>query len=92
MPDGKIGILLGPNGAGKSTIIKSIAGLVKYTGEVYIKGIPFDVKNSNDIYWFYFPLKTTYFYFVVGIISTVYIGEFLKFLKRKIFAVKEFTK
>ena len=59
---------------------------------LYIKGIPFDVKNSSDIYWFYFPLKTTYFYFVVGVISTVYFGEFLKFLKRKIFAVKEFTK
>lgn len=55
---------------------------------LYFKGIPFDVKNNSDIYWFYFPLKTTYFYFVIGIISTVYFGEFLKFLKRKIFAVK----
>lgn len=50
-----------------------------------INGIPFDIKNSSDIYWFYFPLKTTYFYFVAGIISTVYFGEFLKFLKRKMF-------
>lgn len=32
VPDGQIGILLGPNGAGKSTIIKSIAGLVRYSG------------------------------------------------------------
>ncbi len=50
---------------------------------LYIKGIPFEVKNSQDIYWFYFPLKTTYFYFIIGVILTVYIGEFLKLLKQK---------
>ena len=51
---------------------------------LYFKGIPFDVKNNADIYWFYNPIKTTYFYFVTGIILTTYFGEFLKFLKRKI--------
>ena len=35
---GEIGILLGPNGAGKSTVIKSIAGLLRYQGSIYIKG------------------------------------------------------
>ena len=40
VPDGKVGILLGPNGAGKSTVIKSIAGLLRYTGEVKIAGLP----------------------------------------------------
>lgn len=40
VPDGQIGILLGPNGAGKSTIIKSVAGLVRYDGQVRIQGIP----------------------------------------------------
>ncbi len=39
VPDGEIGILLGPNGAGKSSIIKSIAGLVRYDGQVKIQGI-----------------------------------------------------
>ncbi|MBD5459492.1 MAG: ABC transporter ATP-binding protein [Lachnospiraceae bacterium] len=39
VPDGQIGVLLGPNGAGKSTIIKSIAGLVRYEGQVRIQGI-----------------------------------------------------
>ncbi|MHB8062474.1 MAG: ABC transporter ATP-binding protein, partial [Ruminiclostridium sp.] len=33
---GEITILLGPNGAGKSTTIKSIAGLLKYEGEITI--------------------------------------------------------
>lgn len=49
------------------------------------KGIDFSIKNNADIYWFYSPLKTTYFYFMVGIISTTYMGEFLKYLKKKIF-------
>lgn len=35
--NGLVGILLGPNGAGKSTIIKSIAGLLRYKGEVIIQ-------------------------------------------------------
>ena len=45
------------------------------------KGIDFSIKNNVDIYWFYNPIKTTYFYFVFGIIVTTYFGEFLKFLK-----------
>lgn len=40
IPDGTIGILLGPNGAGKSTIIKSIAGLLKYKGDIKIQDYP----------------------------------------------------
>lgn len=35
---GEIGVLLGPNGAGKSTIIKCIAGLLQYDGEITIQG------------------------------------------------------
>jgi len=37
--DGEIGILLGPNGAGKSTIIKSISGLLRYSGKIEINGL-----------------------------------------------------
>ncbi|XCP83569.1 ABC transporter ATP-binding protein [Roseburia hominis] len=37
---GQVGILLGPNGAGKSTVIKSIAGLLRYNGQVKICGHP----------------------------------------------------
>lgn len=35
---GKITVLLGPNGAGKSTTIKSIAGLLKFDGDIYVNG------------------------------------------------------
>ena len=35
---GEIAVLLGPNGAGKSTIIKCIAGLLQYDGEITVGG------------------------------------------------------
>ncbi len=41
---GQIAILAGPNGAGKSTIIKSIAGLLRYEGEITIGGF----KNKSS--------------------------------------------
>ena len=37
---GEIGVLIGPNGAGKSTTIKSIAGLLRFDGEILIDGKP----------------------------------------------------
>lgn len=36
--EGEIAVLLGPNGAGKSTTIKSIAGLLRYDGNIEIGG------------------------------------------------------
>lgn len=38
--DGEIGVLLGPNGAGKSTLIKSMAGLLRFQGEILVDGAP----------------------------------------------------
>jgi ABC-type multidrug transport system ATPase subunit len=35
---GEVGILLGPNGAGKSTLIKSICGLLRFSGNITIGG------------------------------------------------------
>lgn len=40
LQDGQVGILLGPNGAGKSTIIKSVSGLLKYSGNIQIAHKP----------------------------------------------------
>lgn len=60
-----------------------VFNVITYT-ILWFKGIPFDIKNEADIYWFYCPLKTTYFYFLAGIIITTYLGEFLKYGKRKI--------
>lgn len=41
---GSCAVLLGPNGAGKSTVIKSIAGLLRYDGEIL-----FDGKDTRDL-------------------------------------------
>ena len=35
---GELGVLLGPNGAGKSTLIKSICGLLRFTGSITVNG------------------------------------------------------
>lgn len=50
VPDGQVGILLGPNGAGKSTIIKSIAGLLRYTGTIKIQGILSRQQEARKIF------------------------------------------
>ncbi|MDY0386238.1 MAG: ABC transporter ATP-binding protein [Methanolobus sp.] len=36
---GEIVIILGPNGAGKSTVIKCIAGLLRYEGDIWINSL-----------------------------------------------------
>lgn len=50
VPGGQVGILLGPNGAGKSTIIKSIAGLLRYEGQVRICGLPGRTMEAKKIF------------------------------------------
>jgi ABC-type multidrug transport system ATPase subunit len=36
--DGELGVLLGPNGAGKSTLIKSVCGLLRFSGQITVNG------------------------------------------------------
>ena len=38
--EGQVAVLLGPNGAGKSTMIKCIAGLLRYEGEIMVNQHP----------------------------------------------------
>jgi len=40
LAEGQIGILIGPNGSGESTVLKAILGLVPFTGEISIFGVP----------------------------------------------------
>jgi len=44
---GKVNALLGPNGAGKTTTLKSILGLVQYSGEITILGEKIDVARER---------------------------------------------
>ena len=50
VPSGKVGILLGPNGAGKSTTIKSIAGLLRYEGEIKVNGLPSKSVDAKKVF------------------------------------------
>ena len=43
--NGEVAVLLGPNGAGKSTLIKSVAGLVRFSGDIRIGG--FDNRSES---------------------------------------------
>lgn len=52
-------------------------------GFLSIKGIPLDILNGKDIYWTYMPIKTMFFYFVVSMFFSTYIGVGLGFLKKK---------
>lgn len=36
--DNSVALLVGPNGAGKSTLLKCIMGLLRYTGDIEVKG------------------------------------------------------
>lgn len=47
---GEVTILLGPNGAGKSTTIKSIAGLLKFDGEITICEYPNKTIDAKKIF------------------------------------------
>jgi ABC-type Mn2+/Zn2+ transport system ATPase subunit len=40
LAEGQIAILIGPNGSGKSTVLRAILGLVPFTGEVRVLGMP----------------------------------------------------
>lgn len=40
LEEGQIAILIGPNGSGKSTVLRAILGLVPFTGDVRVLGMP----------------------------------------------------
>ena len=46
---GKLSVLLGPNGAGKSTLIKSICGLLRFSGAITIDGHANDTATAKRL-------------------------------------------
>lgn len=74
VPDGKIGILLGPNGAGKSTVIKSIAGLLRYKGEIRIQG--YDARSLEAKKCFAYVPELPYMY------EALTVREHIEFITR----------
>ncbi len=47
---GEVTVLLGPNGAGKSTTIKSIAGLLKFEGDITICDFPNKTVEAKKVF------------------------------------------
>lgn len=71
---GQLGVLLGPNGAGKSTIIKSIAGLLRYEGQILIDGIPNKELEAKRILGYVPEIPALY--------DTLTVEEHLEFIRR----------
>jgi len=57
---GETGVLLGPNGAGKSTLIKSICGLLRFTGSVSIDGRDCRTEDAKRILGYVPEFPTPY--------------------------------
>lgn len=74
VPSGAVGILLGPNGAGKSTVIKSIAGLVRYDGQIMIQGIPARVTQAKKVFAYVPEIPNMY--------DALTVREHIEFIKR----------
>lgn len=74
IPDGQIGILLGPNGAGKSTLIKSVAGLLRYEGAIFIDGMPAKSIDAKKIFAYVPEMPSMY--------ESLTVWEHMEFIKR----------
>lgn len=62
---GEIAVLLGPNGAGKSTTIKSIAGLLRFDGEILIDGLPNKTVEAKKVFGYVPESAAIYEYLTV---------------------------
>ena len=74
VPDGMIGVLLGPNGAGKSTIIKSIAGLLKFTGQIRIQGMDSRDREARKVFAYVPEIPAMY--------QALTVEEHMEFIRR----------
>lgn len=72
--DGQIAILLGPNGAGKSTIIKCIAGLLRFSGEITLDGLPNKTIDAKKILGYIPEMPAIY--------DLLTVSEHLEFIRR----------
>lgn len=72
--DGQIAILAGPNGAGKSTIIKSIAGLLRFQGNITLDGFSNKSKDAKKILGYIPEMPAIY--------DLLTVAEHLEFIRR----------
>ncbi|OJU11100.1 MAG: ABC transporter ATP-binding protein, partial [Clostridiales bacterium 43-6] len=73
-PTGEISVILGPNGAGKSTVIKSIMGLLRYDGEIFVDGLPNKSVEAKRLLGYVPEMPALY--------ELLTVGEHLEFIAR----------
>lgn len=71
---GQIAILMGPNGAGKSTIIKCIAGLLRFDGQITIGGYPNKSTDAKRLLGYVPEMPALY--------EALTVSEHLEFVRR----------
>lgn len=71
---GQIAVLMGPNGAGKSTIIKCIAGLLRFEGNITIDGQPNKSRQAKRALGYIPEMPAVY--------DMLTVGEHLEFIAR----------
>ncbi len=74
LESGTVTVLLGPNGAGKSTLIKSIIGFLRYTGTVFVDGIPNKTVESKRLLGYIPEIPSLY--------PNLAVGEHMEFIAR----------
>lgn len=72
--DGQIAILAGPNGAGKSTIIKCIAGLLRFDGDIKLGGFHNKSVEAKRLLGYIPEMPAVY--------DLLTVGEHLEFMRR----------
>lgn len=72
--EGQIAVLLGPNGAGKSTIIKCIAGLLRFQGQIQIGGYGNKMLEAKRLLGYVPEMPAVY--------DMLTVGEHLEFMRR----------
>ena len=72
--DGQIAVLLGPTGAGKSTIIKCIAGLLRFQGEITVGGVDNKSLEAKRLLGYIPEMPAVY--------DLLTVGEHLEFIAR----------
>ena len=72
--NGQLAVLLGPNGAGKSTIIKCIAGLLRFQGEILVAGQPNDSLEAKHALGYVPEMPAVY--------ELLTVGEHVEFIRR----------
>lgn len=63
--NGEIAVLLGPNGAGKSTTIKSIAGLLRFDGQIIVDDMPNKSVEAKKVFGYVPETAAVYDYLTV---------------------------